>query len=73
MSIKEKAIEIRNQFRLFVGVSKDDDGELQNNYLVSKHVAKRSALLCVEHLSDAATDIETTNYWCAVKAEIEKL
>jgi hypothetical protein len=70
---KEKALGLRNQFRLFVGVGTDADNELQNNYLVSKHVAKRSALLCVEHLADAATSTETKNYLCAVKVELKKL
>ena len=73
MSPKEKALELRNQFRLFVGVGQDADDELVNNYLVSKHVAKRSALLAIEHLADNSDTSEKTNYWCAVKAEIERL
>jgi len=84
MTPKEKAIELRNKFRLFQGVGKDADGEPVNNYLASKHNAKQCALIAAEEILNACNDVYNSDmvhfketgdgeFWQQVKTEIEKL
>lgn len=46
--VKEKALELRNKFRISVGTYVDDDGNTVNRYLTSKSTAKKAAIICVD-------------------------
>jgi len=86
MKQKEKAIELINKFRQFVGTSKNFEGEDVNNYLVSKHVAQKAALIAVDLIIESSPSLpilsdngsfssdieENKKYWLQVKTEIEK-
>jgi hypothetical protein len=73
MTLKEQAIAFRDKFRHFVKEATDADGNPVNIYLVNKSIAKKSALVAVVLLADNAESSEKTNYWCTIKAELEKL
>lgn len=80
---EEKAIELKNKFRHFVGVVTDADGDPINSYLVSEQVAKKSALICIDEIISEHTYHNAVNwsnqreerklYWHQVKIEINKL
>jgi len=83
MTPKEKAIELITKFRLFQSISYDEDGGMVNNYNISKHNAKQSAIICVDEILSLNVDsyegesnphhYYSRSYWHEVKTEIEKL
>jgi hypothetical protein len=77
LSPKDKAKELVQKFRIFVGTSKDDDNDDVNNYLIGKGVAKKCALLNVDELieehnfnSKINWNVKQIKYWEAVKSEL---
>jgi len=81
MNYKEKAIELRNKFRHFRGIYIDSDGNEQNTYLASKHVAKLSAIMAIDETilyhpistEPNEQEIKFHDYWQKVRHELTKL
>jgi len=65
---QDKARNLIQKHRLFTGIGEDAEGNPVNNYLVSKHVAKKSALITAHELSKIQK--EYYEYWCEVISEI---
>lgn len=73
MTPKEKALKLMNDFRHFTGSYKDEDGVTINQYLVTKRVAKRSALLHLKKMQEELLLGEGSDYWKAIEFYLEKL
>lgn len=56
-------------FRIFNGISNDAYGDPVNNYNVSKHVAKKSALIALGYI----ISVDNSEYWIKVKEELVKI
>lgn len=73
MTPKEHAIQLRNEFRIYTGQSIDNDGIPVNNYLSSKHTAKKAAIICIEKMMQITMDVPTYNELVKVKIELQNL
>lgn len=86
MTPKQKAIELQDRFRIKAGSHAGDEGEVVNDYLVAKHVAKKAAIICVDEIIESLQKYGTlidgedprwiepdTEYWQQVKTAIESL
>ena len=76
MTIKQKSEEI---YKIFSDATVAyDSGDhsargIKNSIIVMEEETKRCSLIAVKMLADNSDTSEKTNYWCAVKAEIERL
>ncbi len=85
MTPKEKAIELRNKFRLPNGTYFNDDGDEINHYKIYKNEAKECALILADEMINYVIKWDKENemefnedgghveYWNEVKQEIQKL